>query len=59
MQSARHRAELAGKGNGEILKRIGENAPNQRAPWKIDAWSAFRLSPQIIPGQTNRPLLFP
>jgi len=36
------KAELAtGKGDGEILTWIDENAPNKRAPWEIQHWSAY------------------
>ena len=37
------KAELAtGKGDGEILQWIEENAPNKRSPWEIQQWSAFQ-----------------
>ncbi len=36
------KAELAtGKGDGEMLTWIEENAPNQRTPWEIQQWSAY------------------
>ncbi len=36
------KAELAtGKGDGEILAWIAENAPIKRAPWEIQQWSAW------------------
>lgn len=36
------REQLAdGKGDGEILAWVEENAPFKRAPWEIAAWSAF------------------
>ena len=36
------KAELAtGKSDGEMLKWIEENAPNKRAPWEIQQWSAY------------------
>ena len=31
----------AGKGDGEILAWIGENAPLKRTPWEIKQWSEF------------------
>jgi hypothetical protein len=31
----------AGKGDGEILAWVNANAKHPRAPWEIDAWSAF------------------
>lgn len=31
----------AGKGDGEILEWVNANAKYKRAPWEIDAWSAF------------------
>src|SRR3954451_2427590 len=31
----------AGKGDGEILEWVNTNARSKRAPWEIDAWSAF------------------
>lgn len=35
------RAELAaGKGDGDILEWVAENAPRKREPWEIAAWSA-------------------
>jgi len=37
------KAELAtGKGDGEILAWIQENAPLKREPWEIKQWSAFQ-----------------
>jgi hypothetical protein len=30
-----------GKGDGEILNWVTENAPIQRQPWEIAAWSAY------------------
>ena len=37
------RAEIAtGKGDGEILAWIEENAPSRRTPWEIQQWSAFQ-----------------
>jgi hypothetical protein len=36
------KAELAiGKGDGEMLAWIQENAPNKRSPWEIQQWSAY------------------
>jgi len=36
------KAELAsGKGDGEILAWIQEQATNQRSPWEIQQWSAY------------------
>ena len=36
------KAELAkGKGDGEILAWIMEQAPNKREPWEIQQWSAY------------------
>ncbi len=36
------KAELAkGKGDGEILAWVQENAPNKREPWEIQQWSAY------------------
>ena len=36
------KAELAkGKGDGEILAWIQENAPKKREPWEIQQWSAY------------------
>ena len=36
------KAELAtGKGDGEMLAWIQENAPNKRTPWEIQQWSAI------------------
>lgn len=36
------KAELAsGKGDGEILNWIQENAPHRREPWEIHQWSAY------------------
>ena len=36
------KAELAtGKGDGEMLAWIQENAPNKRTPWEIQQWSAY------------------
>ncbi len=36
------KAEIAaGKGDGEILTWIQEQAPIQRAPWEIQQWSAY------------------
>lgn len=32
----------AGKGDGEVLAWIQENAKNKRADWEIAAWSAFQ-----------------
>jgi Domain of unknown function (DUF5069) len=31
----------AGKGDGEILEWVHANAKTSRAPWEIEAWSAF------------------
>ena len=31
----------AGKGDGEILEWVLANAKTPRAPWEIEAWSAF------------------
>ena len=31
----------AGKGDGEILQWVLANAKTPRAPWEIEAWSAF------------------
>ena len=31
----------AGKGDGEILQWVSANAKTPRAPWEIEAWSAF------------------
>ena len=40
---ARLKTELAtGKGDGEMLAWIGENAPNKREPWEIQQWSAYQ-----------------
>lgn len=37
------KAQLAaGKGDGEMLKWIEENAKNKRAPWEIAAWSQWQ-----------------
>jgi hypothetical protein len=37
------KAELAaGKGDGDILAWVQENAPHRREPWEIAAWSAFQ-----------------
>jgi hypothetical protein len=37
------KAELAtGKGDGEMLAWIEENAPNKRMPWEIQQWSAYQ-----------------
>lgn len=36
------KAEIStGKGDGEILAWIQENAPNKHQPWEIKQWSAF------------------
>ena len=36
------KAELAtGKGDGEMLTWVQENAPNKRTPWEIQQWSAY------------------
>jgi len=36
------KAELAaGKGDGEILAWVQENAPRKREPWEIQQWSAY------------------
>lgn len=36
------KAELAaGKGDGEILASVQENAPHKREPWEIQQWSVF------------------
>ena len=36
------KTELAtGKGDGEMLTWIQENAPHKRTPWEIQQWSAF------------------
>lgn len=36
------KAELAaGKGDGEILEWVEENAPVKRSPWEIEQWSAW------------------
>ena len=36
------KAELEkGKGDGEMLAWIEENAPNKRSPWEIQQWSAW------------------
>ena len=36
------KAELAtGKGDGEILAWIEQNAPHKRTPWEIEQWSAY------------------
>ncbi|MEP6810996.1 MAG: DUF5069 domain-containing protein [Chthoniobacterales bacterium] len=36
------KAELAkGKGDGEILLWVAENAPHQRSAWEIQQWSAY------------------
>lgn len=36
------KAELAkGKGDGEILAWVQENAPHKRDPWEIQQWSAY------------------
>jgi len=36
------KAELAtGKGDGEILAWIQQNAPYRRTPWEIEQWSAY------------------
>ncbi|MEQ1750003.1 MAG: DUF5069 domain-containing protein [Prosthecobacter sp.] len=36
------KAQLAeGKGDGEVLKWIAENAPLKRQPWEIQQWSAW------------------
>lgn len=32
----------AGKGDGEILAWIEENAANKRTPWEIQQWSAYQ-----------------
>src|SRR4051812_3498117 len=34
----------AGKGDGEILKWIEENATQKRGPWEIAAWSEWQSS---------------
>jgi len=31
----------AGKGDGEILAWVQENAPHKREPWEIQQWSAY------------------
>jgi hypothetical protein len=37
------KAELAtGKGDGEMLAWIEQNAPHKRAPWEIQQWSAYQ-----------------
>jgi hypothetical protein len=37
------REQLAtGKGDGEILQWIGENARHKRAPWEIEQWSDYQ-----------------
>ena len=37
------KAELAtGKGDGEILAWIEQNAPHKRMPWEIQQWSAYQ-----------------
>lgn len=37
------KAELAtGKGDGEMLAWIEENAPHKRMPWEIQQWSAYQ-----------------
>ena len=37
------KAELAtGKGDGEMLNWIEENAPNKRMPWEIQQWSTYQ-----------------
>lgn len=36
------KAELAkGKGDGEIVAWVQENAPHKRTPWEIQQWSAY------------------
>ncbi len=36
------KAEVAtGKGDGEMLTWIEQNAPNKRTPWEIQQWSAY------------------
>src|SRR6266700_133372 len=36
------KAELAtGKGDGEMLAWIEQNAPHKRTPWEIQQWSAY------------------
>ena len=36
------KAELAsGKGDGEMLAWIEQNAPHKRAPWEVQQWSAY------------------
>jgi hypothetical protein len=36
------KAELAkGKGDGDILAWVQENAPHKRAPWEIQQWSGY------------------
>ncbi len=36
------KAELAtGKGDGEMLQWIAQNAPHRRTPWEIQQWSAY------------------
>jgi hypothetical protein len=43
------KAEVAkGKGDGEILEWINENAKHRRAPHEIAQWTAFRE--QAVPG---------
>jgi hypothetical protein len=38
----RLKAELAtGKGDGEMLAWIEQNAPHKRTPWEIQHWSAY------------------
>lgn len=42
IDAASLKAELAtGKGDGEILAWIAENAPNKRQPWEIQQWSTY------------------
>lgn len=37
------KAQLAeGKGDGEVLNWIGEDAPLKRQPWEIQQWSAWQ-----------------
>ncbi len=43
IDSAALKAEVSkGLGDGEILKWIEANAPNQHSDWEIGQWSAFR-----------------
>lgn len=42
IDAAALKAELAsGKGDGEILAWIAENAPNKHQPWEIQQWSTY------------------